>query len=552
MFRHTRSERHAHRTGGSGHDQHGLPPGVPVTERPPDQPSGGSSDWFFAPPGPPSGDPRPAQETSEQPVSDPTVAIPAVSPEAAWSGGSARPTAPPDPLLAQPAYPSPLGQARFSPPLGHAPYSPPLGQAPYPPPPTGAPYHLSVAGPPGEAAASSPVGATAPTQSLPLWPVATSPTQSPPTGVAPGAPSAGRRGGGPGWGWLLAAAAVIALVSASIGAGVVVLATRGATRTVSVLPEPVPGSTVRPEGSIADISARALPSVVTIRVESGDDAGSGSGFVIDAAGHILTNNHVVSAAAASGDITVVFNDLRSEKATIVGRDSSYDLAVLKIDSTTSPPLSFGSSADVVVGDGVIAMGAPLGLDATVTSGIVSALNRPVSAGDGDETSYINAIQTDAAINPGNSGGPLLDMAGRVIGINSAIARIPGSTGTTGGNIGVGFAIPSDQARKTADQLIRTGKAERPVIGIQIDRTYEGVGVKILEGADGVTPDGPADKAGLRPGDIITEFDGRPVPGPDELVVAIRAKDIGAAVSLKATRDGVVQEFTLNLVAATSG
>ncbi len=168
---------------------------------------------------------------------------------------------------------------------------------------------------------------------------------------------------------------------------------------------------------------------------------------------------------------MVLSNGDTEKATIVGRDLSYDLAVLKIARTGLTPLQLGPSSKVVVGDQVIAVGAPLGLDQTVTSGIVSALNRPVTPGNGGETSYINAIQTDAAINPGNSGGPLLDLNGKVIGVNSAIARVPGTGGTTGGSIGLGFAIPSDQARRTADQLIATGKATHPIIGVHAQPTF---------------------------------------------------------------------------------
>jgi len=209
-----------------------------------------------------------------------------------------------------------------------------------------------------------------------------------------------------------------------------------------------------------------------------------------------------------------------------------------------------------VGDPVIAVGAPLGLDSTVTSGIISAVNRPVTAGGaGDSTSsFINAIQTDAAINPGNSGGPLLDMAGQVIGVNSAIARVAGA-GLDGqsGNIGVGFAIPSDQARKTAEQLIDNGKATHPVIGVLIDTTYKGEGVRIAatpqNGNAPITKGGPADKAGLRPGEVILKFDGRPVTGPDEFVVAIRAKSVGDEVQLTVRRGSAERTVKMTLQAA---
>jgi putative serine protease PepD len=192
----------------------------------------------------------------------------------------------------------------------------------------------------------------------------------------------------------------------------------------------------------------------------------------------------------------------------------------------------------------------------VTSGIVSALNRPVSAGAGEDSAFINAIQTDAAINPGNSGGPLVDLTGRVIGINSAIARAPGTGGESGGNIGLGFAIPSDQASRTAQELIDTGKATYPVIGVLLDRNHSGEGVKVVEEApdDGqpiITPGGPAEKAGIRPGDLIVAFEGRPVTDPDELIVAIRAQRPGDTVTLTVRRGDTERDVRLTLDKAES-
>jgi putative serine protease PepD len=335
----------------------------------------------------------------------------------------------------------------------------------------------------------------------------------------------------------------LCLVSGLIGGVAGQLLTDRINLAGAELPEPGPGATARPPGSVANIAATVLPSVVTIKVGGGE--GTGSGFVIDAKGHVLTNNHVVAGAEGSGEIEVVLSNGDTEQATIVGRDDGYDLAVLKIRRTDLKPLVLGQSEKVVVGDQVIAVGAPLGLEQTVTTGIVSALNRPVSPGAGDEASYMNAIQTDAAINPGNSGGPLLDLNGQVIGVNSAIARVPGTSGSTGGNIGLGFAIPSDQARRTAEQLITTGKATHPVIGVMLDRTYSGEGAQVVDESNAVTPASPAAKAGIKPGDIIVAFEGKRVRTPDALIVAIRARAVGEAVTLTVERDG--QEIELKMV-----
>jgi putative serine protease PepD len=351
----------------------------------------------------------------------------------------------------------------------------------------------------------------------------------------------------------LAMTMVAALFGGMVGA---YLVSRGQGGSVALPPAPA-GSTARPSGSIAAVASRILPSVVTIRVKGADAAGTGSGFVMRSDGYILTNNHVVEGAGTTGTITVLFSDGKSSDATIVGRDESYDLAVIRVGRRALPALVLGSSSAVVVGDPVFAVGAPLGLDSTVTSGIVSALNRPVTAGGAgaSSASFINAIQTDAAINPGNSGGPLLDMAGRVIGVNSAIARVAGAQSTDGqsGNIGVGFAIPSDQVRKTAEQLIANGKATHPVIGILIDTTYKGEGVKIADkpqqGSAPVAKGGPADKAGLRPGEVILRFDGRPVTDADEFVVAVRAKSVGQVVELTVRRGTTERTVKMTLQAA---
>lgn len=295
---------------------------------------------------------------------------------------------------------------------------------------------------------------------------------------------------------------------------------------------------------VAAVAAEVLPSVVSIEVRSAQGEGTGSGFVLRDDGYILTNNHVVSAggtiADGAAEIVVVFSDGSEEPAELVGRTSEYDLAVIKVDRQGLAPLVLGDSDDVVVGDPVVAVGAPLGLQGTVTTGIVSALNRPVSAGSAAETAFINAIQTDAAINPGNSGGPLVDANGEVIGINSAIAQRPGVTAASG-SIGLGFAIPSNQARRTAEELIETGRATYPVIGVLLDQRYTGEGVQVStepqNGSPPVTPGGPAEAAGIQPGDVIVAIDGRPVTEADELIVAIRAKAPGDAVTLTIRADG---------------
>ena len=381
-------------------------------------------------------------------------------------------------------------------------------------------------------------------------------TQNPYAATAPSrATSSPKRG--PGWfGVFLIAglAALLAGVGGGLLGGWVGASDRfdsfGGSGSTGPTPEPGAGATTRPEGSVANIAAKAIPSVVTIRVEAAGGDGTGSGWVLDDKGHIVTNNHVVSSAANGGKITVVLTNGKQTSAKIVGRDVSYDLAVLKVERTDLTPLPIGDSGNVVVGDPVIAVGAPLGLESTVTTGIVSALNRPVTPGDANDQSFINAIQTDAAINPGNSGGPLLDMRGRVIGINSAIARVAGNAiGGQSGNIGVGFAIPSAQVKITVDQLIRTGKAEHPIIGVLLDRQYQGEGIRIATDAGdtpAVTPNGPAAKAGLKAGDVITAFEGRPMVDPDALVVAIRSKAVGSTVTLTVMRDGKERDVKMVL------
>lgn len=307
----------------------------------------------------------------------------------------------------------------------------------------------------------------------------------------------------------------------------------------------------RPAGSVAEIAARVLPSVVSIEARANAGGATGSGFVIDSTGYILTNNHVIAAAVSSGgDINVRFNDGNSYPAQLIGRDSAYDLAVLKIRSNNLKALQFGDSDKVAVGDSVIAIGSPLGLSGTVTLGIISAKDRAVTAGEGtSENSYINALQTDAAINPGNSGGPLVDATGAVVGVNSAIASLGSNFGGQSGSIGLGFAIPINQARKTAAQLIKNGSAQYPIMGISVDMNYSGDGAQIAKTANGVQSDGPADSAGLRPGDIITEIDGRAITSPEELIVAVRSHSVGEKISVTYKRGGISKTISLTLAAS---
>lgn len=312
-----------------------------------------------------------------------------------------------------------------------------------------------------------------------------------------------------------------------------------------------PGTTAAATGAVETIATKALPSVVTIRVSdsSGRPIGTGSGFVLRADGHIVTNNHVATANGRGDKLTVIFSDQSESEAKIVGTSPTYDLAVLKVDKTGLPALALGKSDDLKVGQSVVAVGAPLGLTGSVTTGIVSALNRPVvtggdssgSSSGSSDTSYMNAIQTDAAINQGNSGGPLLDLEGRVIGVNSAIYSSRG-----GGNIGLGFAIPAAQVQRTTDQLIRTGKAEYPVIGMEFSPDYAGPGVKVSK----VTAAGPAQRGGVKEGDVITSIDGTPTKDPKTFLVTLRSKPIGATITLGVEADGRQRSVTVQTEAGS--
>ena len=396
-------------------------------------------------------------------------------------------------------------------------------------------------------------GSTTPMPASPPPPPRTRPELLGPT-VAPVAP-----GGRPS-GWMWPAVAVLALVLGLAGgvAGSVVYhqtgdsdsdsgggAGPGLTSTGVQTAAPIKGG----KSSVAAVADELLPSTVQISAEyDGQDGGAtGSGFVIDAAGHVVTNNHVVEDAAEDdGPIEIVDQDGNRFEATVVGRSPVYDLAVLYSEGAKDmKPAALGESRVLRVGDPVVAIGSPLGLSSTVTAGIVSALQRPVTTGDSaSESSYINAVQTDAAINPGNSGGPLVNMAGQVIGVNSAIATTGGTTGgDQAGNIGVGFAIPIEQVKITADQILRTGEARYPVIGAKVQTGQrDGSGAEI----DEVIDDTPAEDAGLEEGDVVVALEGQKITDGIALIVSIRSHQPGETLTFTVLRDGDEKDFDVTL------
>ncbi|MEV1062430.1 trypsin-like peptidase domain-containing protein [Streptomyces sp. NPDC050263] len=360
---------------------------------------------------------------------------------------------------------------------------------------------------------------------------------------------------------LVGGALALALVSGGLGGAVGTYLERNGGLNPIQLPQASAEPTGRAAEGVAGIAARALPSVVTLHVSGSQESGTGTGFVLDSRGYILTNNHVVEPAGGDGEISVVFNGGQTAEAEVVGRDSGYDLAVVRVTGVKGlQPLRLGNSDNVRVGDPVVAIGAPFDLEGTVTSGIISARERPVVAGgesgDGSDVSYVDALQTDAPINPGNSGGPLLDAQGQVIGINSAIRSADDGTDSgsaQAGSIGLGFAIPINQGKRVAEELINNGKASHPVIGIILDLDYAGDGARVGE-ADGdgdapVTPGGPGDRAGIRAGDVVTEVDGQRVHSGEELIVKTRAHRPGDRLELTIQRDG--RQRTLTLVLGSS-
>ncbi|WP_438319143.1 S1C family serine protease [Streptomyces sp. HUAS TT3] len=365
--------------------------------------------------------------------------------------------------------------------------------------------------------------------------------------LADGVPPAKPKGRG----GLIAAVLVAALLAGGVGGGLGYWAAErkgDGFGSTTITAGNTPKDLKREPGSVAGLAAGALPSVVTIQASAGDgEGGTGTGFVYDQQGHILTNNHVVASAANGGKLSATFSDGRKYDAEVVGRAQGYDVAVIKLKNPPSglKPLPLGDSDKVAVGDPTIAIGAPFGLSNTVTTGIVSAKDRPVASGDGSgsKNSYMSALQTDASINPGNSGGPLLDGRGAVIGINSAIQSAGGGgfSGGQAGSIGLGFAIPVNQAKNVAESLIKTGKPVYPVISVSVDLQSKTDGAKISEqGAPAdelVDPNGPAGKAGLKPGDVITRFGDRPIDSGPTLISEIWTHKPGDVVKLTYLRDG---------------
>ncbi len=279
------------------------------------------------------------------------------------------------------------------------------------------------------------------------------------------------------------------------------------------------------------IASLVTPSVVSVKVTSSSGGGNGSGSIYksnNSTSFIVTNNHVVEGAASSGTITIELVDGNQYRGTIVGRDANYDLAVVRINAGNLPTITLGDSTKVSVGEAVLAIGSPLGLANTVTSGIISSLNRPVTTGSAGSESYVNAIQTDAAINPGNSGGALVDSQGRLIGVNSAIATL--SSGGASGSIGLGFAIPITEAKRIIDEIIDTGKSTRPVLGVFFDPTYTGVGARITRLSAGEA----AEKAGIPTGSIVIAINGVKIPDTESAIVRIRSLIPGASATVTVT------------------
>lgn len=366
----------------------------------------------------------------------------------------------------------------------------------------------------------------------------------------------------------------VALLAAGLASGGTYTATsladgQGTTAGTSVSSSTLPAASTVPVSDAAKsapdwkgVASAVSPSVVSITVASSQGSGAGSGVVIDKAGHVLTNNHVVTGAGEGAELTVTLASGDTYPAKVAGTDPSTDLAVLSITDPPQDlqPITMGSSDGLEVGDPVMAIGNPLGLSGTVTTGIVSALDRPVTTneesssdpfaqgGTTSESAVTNAVQTSAAINPGNSGGALVDAAGRLVGINSAIASLGGSSSSQSGSIGIGFAIPVDTARMIAEQLIADGTADHAFLGVTPQDGTAKVGSATRSGAEiaEVTSGSAADQGGLTKGDVVVAADGSPVDSAESLVAHIRADAVGSTVTLTVVRDGKLQDLDITL------
>jgi putative serine protease PepD len=464
---------------------------------------------------------------------------------AAWW---ARPAEPVSPAAAAEPAPDDANQPSASPSSGYS--QPSYGLPPSP----GSTYGQSSYGQPSYGAASS---------EPPPQPSSWQSSYGQP--VIAGATSTNRDRRSRGLPSLLLVALVAALVGAGVGSGVVAATRDSNTKTSpndAVNPDGNAAPTVvasLPAGSSAQVAQSLLPSVVSIIVTGSNQQDEGTGIILSSDGQIVTNNHVVEAAAGGGVIAVTFSDGSTAKAAIVGRDPTSDLAVIKANNVNNlHPATLAQNPTIVVGEEVVAVGSPLGLSNTVTSGIVSSLNRPVctqncnGSSNGSTPTVLDAIQTDAAINPGNSGGPLVDMSGRVIGINTAIATLDQQQAGQSGNIGVGFAIPINEARRVISELQQSGHASHAVIGIGVNDSIDSTlhtpnGAKIVS----VTPGGPADKAGIKAGDILVKFGDRTVVDADSLIAATHAAVPNSTVTVTYTRGDQRQTASVQLGSATS-
>ncbi|GIJ19422.1 S1C family serine protease [Micromonospora lutea] len=424
---------------------------------------------------------------------------------------------------------------------------------------SGAPAGQPAAGPPPAGVPATPQGGGHPTS--PWWSDALADPwrdpYAPAAVVLPAAPVAGSEPepvtdpdapGRPRLKQLLLIPLVTALLAGTLGGALgYAFALRGGAgaAVLGAVPGAAPTLAQRPPESLAGVAERVLPSVVTVRVAGLGGTSEGSGFIASADGHVITNDHVV--AGGTGKASVIFNDGSSASATVVGQDAESDIAVIKVSRTGLRPVEFGDSDSLAVGDPVLAMGSPLSLANTVTAGIVSALDRTMHAGEpGGPTRYYAAIQTDAAVNHGNSGGPLVDAAGRVIGVNSTIKSLV-ADGQEAGNIGLAFAIPINQAKRITQDIIGTGKARRTVIGAQVGGPGSGTngnGVRLAT----VEPSGPAAGAGLRAGDVILKLNGRPMTEPTDLIALVRKYAPGSVVTVEYRRGSSRQNASVTLAA----